>query len=147
MLNAVRDYLKLFDGKTAPEERNPEQLARVLDQLLTAYHGSVDVSPTTDIQPPSQDHREIRGLMERCFPGFGLYGWSAPEEIPGDEVMMCDAINDLADIYAELSGVMWLSENSGKADAIWQFRFGFQSHWGRHLLNLRSYLHWYLYEQ
>jgi len=62
------------------------------------------------------------------------------------ECMTGDAIDDLADIYGDLIGVSWLWENSGEADAVWHFRFGYQTHWGRHLLDLRSYLHWKLYE-
>ncbi len=147
MLNTVRDYLAFFDDDTSPQERSPDRLANILDQLLSAYHQSADVAPSSDILPPPRGHHETRSRMERCFPDLGLYGWSAPEQLPGEDVMTCDAIDDLADIYDELRGVVWLSENSGETDALWQFRFGFQSHWGRHLLNLRSYLHWYLYER
>src|SRR3546814_14547549 len=82
--------------------------------------------------------------MERCFPELGLYGWSELEVQRGGEVMVGDAIDDLADIYAELRGVAWLSAYSRTADVVWQFRNGFQTHWGRHLLDLRSYLHWSL---
>src|SRR3546814_13111266 len=71
-----------------------------------------------------------RQLATRCFPELSLYGWSGPEARPGDEVMVGDAIDDLADLYAELRGVVWLSTNSRSENATWQFRHGFQSHLG-----------------
>src|SRR3546814_19323936 len=43
-----------------------------------------------------------RQLATRCFPELSLSGWSGPEARPGDEVMVGDAIDDLADISAAL---------------------------------------------
>ena len=146
MLDSVRHFLRLFEDATPAEERTPERLCDVLDRLLIAYHETADTAPETDAQPPSRDFQEDRRLMERCFSDFGLYGWSEPEERPGGDVMVGDAIDDLADLYAELRGVDWLSTNSGQADAVWSFCSGYRTHWGRHLLNLRSYLHWKLHE-
>lgn len=37
--------------------------------------------------------------------------------------------------------VLWLFENADENDAIWDFRFGYQTHWGRHLHEMRVYLH------
>src|SRR3546814_18221680 len=68
-----------------------------------------------------------RQLATRCFPELSLYGWSGPEARPGDDVMVGDAIDDLADIYAELRGVVCLSTSSRSENATWQFRHGFPS--------------------
>jgi hypothetical protein len=146
MLADVRNFLRLFEDATPAEERTPERLSELLDRLLIAYHESAEVAPQSHARPPSGNYEDDRRRMERCFPDFGLYGSSGPEIWPGGEVLVGDAIDDLADLYAELRGVDWLSINSGQADALWHFRFGYQSHWGRHLLDLRSYLHWKLYE-
>ena len=146
MLDSVRNFLRLFEDATPAEERTPERLAELLDRLLIAYHESADVAPETDTVPPSGDFRDDRRLMESCFPDFGHYAWCEPEDDPGRDVLVGDAIDDLADIYAELRGVDWLSANGSQADTIWQFRHSYQAHWGRHLLNFRSYLHRKLHE-
>jgi hypothetical protein len=147
MIEAIHAYLELFSQERSPKEITCEDLTEVLDRLLVAYHDTRDAAPDSETHPPSLDYDEVRERVQRSFPGFGYYAWSAPEALPGDAVMTGDAIDDLADIYKELSGVAWLSENSSIADAAWHFRFGFRSHWGRHLLDLRSYLHWRLFEQ
>lgn len=146
MKEAVTAYLRLFNETTFPGERTPERLAEVLDRLAVAFHETKDVAPATNAPPPSLSYAEARERVRRSFPDFGVYAVAAPEDLPPAEVMVGDAIDDLADIYNDLSGVAWLLQNGSEADAIWQFRFDFQSHWGRHLLNLRSYLHWRLYE-
>lgn len=147
MIDSVREFLRLFDEAAPASARQPERLCEVLDRLSIAYHKSGDVSPTSDLHPPRESYNEARSLIQGCFPDLGFYGWSAPEDRPGDDVMVGDAIDDLTDIYGELRGVTWLCENASPEDALWHFRFGYQSHWGRHLLNLRSYLHSRLYEQ
>jgi hypothetical protein len=54
---------------------------------------------------------------------------------------MSIAASDLAEIASDLSEVLWLFENASHNDAVWDFRFGYQSHWGRHLHEVRTYLH------
>ena len=146
MINAIADFLLLFEDATPAEARTPQRLAELLDKLLVAYHESADAAPVTDSLPPAGDFKSDRCLVRTCFPNLDLYAWTAPENAQTSNAMMGDAVDDLADIYADLRGVAWLLENASPADAVWQFRFGYQSHWGRHLLNLRSYLHWKLYE-
>ncbi|MGF1594498.1 MAG: DUF5063 domain-containing protein [Kiloniellaceae bacterium] len=146
MIAAVREFLRLFEEATPDEERTPERLSERLDRLLVAYHESPDFAPQSHVLAPSRDFRDDRRLMEARFPDFGYYAWCEPGELLSDDVMVGDAIDDLADIYSELRGVMWLLENSSQSDAVWHFRFGYRTHWGRHLLDLRSYLHWKLHE-
>jgi len=146
MIEAVRNFLQIFVEETPAEKCSPQRLAMLLDRLLIAYHETDDVGPATDSRPPPNDYKQTRALVESRFPDFGFYAWAGPEENPNSEVMMGDAIDDLADIYGDLRDVVWLWENSSAADATWQFRFGYQTHWGRHLLDLRSYLHWKLHE-
>jgi len=147
MLESVREFLRLFEDASPAEVHSSERLCEALDRLLLTYHESSNIAPDTNAQPPSLSYDEVRERVRRSFPDFGFYAVAAPENMPPSAVMVGDAIDDLADIYKDLSGVAWLLENGNDADALWQFRFDFQSHWGRHLLNLRSYLHWRLYEQ
>lgn len=54
---------------------------------------------------------------------------------------MSTAVGDLVEIAADLMEVLWLFDNASENDAIWQFRWGYRHHWGRHLHELRVYLH------
>lgn len=53
--------------------------------------------------------------------------------------MIGDAIDDIVDIAQELMDVAWLWEQAGADAACWQYRFGHDGHWGRHLRVLRAY--------
>lgn len=53
-------------------------------------------------------------------------------------------LDDLVDIAVDLTEVLWLIDHHREADAIWEFRWGYENHWGDHLHVLR-YLHKLLY--
>jgi hypothetical protein len=78
------------------------------------------------------------------FPELGFYHSpaSVPFEAEEDPTLsLGDRIDDVADIAGELMEVVWRWENNGPADAVWYFRFSYEGHWGRHLHDLRRYLH------
>lgn len=56
-------------------------------------------------------------------------------------VMLYD---DLRDIYRDLiEGLRLFDEDTtdARAEAVWQWRFGYESHWGRHLMRALSTVH------
>jgi hypothetical protein len=83
--------------------------------------------------------------MAARFPDFGFYSVADPGDLPG-EVLVGDAIDDLCDIARDLREVRWLADHGHEADAIFAFRFGYQSHWGQHLHDLRRYLYFRQFE-
>jgi hypothetical protein len=60
---------------------------------------------------------------------------------PDQETMCTFATSELAEIANDLTKVLWEFENGSEADAIWEFRFGYQVHWGEHLHRVRQYIH------
>ncbi|WP_439499119.1 hypothetical protein [Bosea sp. (in: a-proteobacteria)] len=128
-------------------------MAVALDRLALAYHACPDEWPGEhpDEIPAQTTYKQMRERAVRAFPGFGYYTTVRPDQIaPGDartlEAMVGDALNDITDIACDLQGVAWRWDNTSPADAVWYFRFGFQSHWGRHLHDLRSYAHARMFE-
>ena len=91
------------------------------------------------MQAPRLDPKKLRAQVAARFPNYGLY--RAPGVEPEDEFLLGDAIDDLGDIAIDLAEVAWLWENAGESAALWQFFFGFESHWGSHLRNLQWYVH------
>lgn len=148
MIEAIKRYLDVFENASGSEAERLKALATTLDDLLVAYDrtsGAVfDEQDYPD--PPQLERSELRATAERRFPEVGYYADTWPVEPTKAEVVVCDAIDDLADIAKDLSEVLWRWENTSKVDAIWYFRFLFESHWGRHLLNLRSYIYFKQFE-
>jgi hypothetical protein len=139
MQDAVRLYLAAAHSDEPP---SVEKLARALDVLALAYGDCPPGRPSEESsEPPTRDSAITRQQLERRFPGLSFYATVDPlDELPGEPIVG-DAIDDIADISKDLSEVLWRAETSGLDDAYWHFRFLYEVHWGRHLHDLRSYIH------
>lgn len=49
-----------------------------------------------------------------------------------EEVVVADAVDDLADVIIELRDVEWRFEHTSEADALWTLENGFRTHWAAH---------------
>ncbi len=54
--------------------------------------------------------------------------------------MINDALDDLCDIHRDLNDTLWHFERGDIATGLWYAKLMF-GHWGRHLIDLKSYLH------
>lgn len=128
---------------TEPGEKSPLDFLRICDLLLASYHHSPDVFDERDWpEPPDVEYRDIRSKVEKCFPDYGLY--NLPDHvlahIAESGVIVGDAIDDITDLVKDLQEVLWRYDHTSEIDAMWHFRFGYGSHWGRHLRDLQFYL-------
>jgi len=137
--SAIQQYLDALEGK---EGRSLPDLARALDNLVATYHRTADVGPdSVDTEAPSIEEKPLIEEAATAHPDLGWYALVDPEGGPEQQVGMSMAVGDLVEIAADLHQVLWLFEHAGHNDAVWDFRFGYQSHWGRHLHEVRTYLH------
>jgi len=136
---AARGFLALIEEGAVPSSR---ELLRALDELAMAYHQAPEGDPADDdATPPRTDYQERYASLGKRFPDYGYYAVSDPTEPVSEKGMVGDAIDDLADISADLEEVIWRFDNLGPDDAHWHFRFLFEVHWGMHLRELAVYLH------
>jgi hypothetical protein len=140
MIEAVRQFLGLFEGEILEPQQRLRALAEALDNLSLAYHRTKRTYSASDAEPP-QGNSDRRSLVSRYFPDFGAYPTIDPLADVSETPVMADAINDLADIRADLLEVVWRWNNVGKTDAEDSFCESYESHWGRfHLPGLRHYV-------
>lgn len=114
-------------------------LVRCLDALAISYHDTPPGSPDEKAEDPPGSPIAYDEIGAR-FPDLGYYGVTNPADVPG-EVLVGDAIDDIADIARDLEEVLWRFEHIGLEDAHWHFRLLFEVHWGAHLRDLARYLH------
>lgn len=147
VLAEIENYLGLLQRSPLPKREALEKLAEALDRLSLAYHHTSDRVQVSaqSAEPPPSDTKAMHKLAARAFPDLGFYASVAPEADATD-ITMGYAIGDIAEIACDLQEVVWRWKNIGADDAIWEFRFGFQTHWGRHLQDVRRYLHARLYQ-
>lgn len=138
---AIRRFLAHFDP--ANTTSTLRDVAMALDRLVQVYFETPDVEPDTIEGPeaPRIDEVAFGQNAARFFEDNDVIWFIDPEEGPDQEAMCTFATSELAEIAADLTKVLWEFENGSEADAIWEFRFGYQSHWGDHLHRVRQYLH------
>ena len=141
--HAIKAFLSLLEQKPDDPLKGLGALARALDELVICYHSTPEVEPDT-VEVPEAPRIDEGALIERASAAYPELDWYAvvePERGPDQEVGMSMAIGDLVEIAADLNEILWLFDNASENDAIWDFRFGYQTHWGRHLHEIRCYLH------
>ena len=139
---AIGQYLGLLTNDDARPKPSLTELAVALDRLVSTYYSTPDVDPTSeDSVGPRDGEKEFAEAAATAFPELGWYAVADPEADAGATVGLGIATGDLAEIAVDLAEVLWLFENAAEEDAIWQFRWGYQYHWGRHLHEIRLYLH------
>jgi hypothetical protein len=148
---AVDEFLALIEvGRDSPEE-NISALRIILDRLAIAGQLAEEAFDETAADPPSGigDYQRYRALAGQRFPSFGYYNLpiAVTEQLMATELMLGDALDDLADIGRDLADVRWSRTHTSEADALWRVRWGFEVHWGHHLRTLQWYLHAYQQER
>lgn len=140
----VRDSLKGFLALvTSPAPRSLEELIAALDRLASSVHSARGHSPgENDADPPLSDPERRRRQVQAAFPELGLYSQAADPLVPSStELVVGDAVDDVADISLDIEEALWLWEHESESEALWSLCFLFDSHWGLHLRSLQLYLH------
>lgn len=148
MIEAVREFLLLFENEPLPKGERLQKLARALDRLAYTYHETYTHSGPEGYQVSAKpDYAEVRALVIRYFPDFGMYPVIPPLSDISSLPEMGDAIDDLADIWKEMVEVKLLWDAGFASAAGDQFKLGYEFHWGRHHLHpLRHYVSELIFE-
>lgn len=140
--SAIRAYISTIRPGPKGEDARLSDLALVLDRLIAVYYLTPDVGPDAiDSEGPRTGEKLYAESAAAAFPELGWYALVDPEGDVDQQVGLSIANGDLAEIAVDLDEVLWLFEHASENDAIWQFRWGYQHHWGRHAHELRLYLH------
>lgn len=103
---------------------------KLLENLLILYMSgfylpqvdSVSKNETVDIPCPKVNMKKYDGYWEVFNP------YHQEEPIQGS------LTDDISGIYQDLQSGIYLYEQKNFQDAIWTWKFGFEIHWGAHLL-------------
>ncbi len=138
----ITDFLTLLEHGCGTEDDNIRALVFALYHLALAAHFADHTFEDEHPDPPSQDYQHFRTLAGRQFPSFGYYNVprAVTKNIMHTEVGVGDAIDDLADIAGDLAAVLWCWTHTSENDALWQFQFRFESHFGTHVRHLQWYI-------
>jgi hypothetical protein len=145
LYSSTLSFLEFLENGDSNSAIEAEALELALDKLALISHfvGDVPDDEKEYSEAPDRDYSRWRELLGKRFPSLGYYNIPSTISINiGEaEIHTGDALDDLADIANELSEFVWRWQNNSENDALWHFRFSYESHWESHLRSLQMYLH------
>ena len=136
LIDAHREF-KLQQFLEHVERALPQLIPCVLDLPLVDRFGS---------DPPERDYaamfRPLHSALAEYLGKHALH-WRVfdPTKVTKDDPLLGDLADDLADIYCDLRRGLdaWDSADAAtRREILWTWRFGYESHWGRHLVEALS---------
>lgn len=126
-----------------PAEDRQRDLLIVLNKLELQCLALPDLTPDGDDKGASPNTYDVRrAAVSMAFPELGFYHTATPSSVDQPaEMVVGDAVNDLADILRDIDDVCWVENAEGRINAVWQAKFNYEHHFGSHLADLRSYLY------
>ncbi len=139
----------------ASEPTGPEAVAQALRQITSLYLAGLSLpgtwSPDLDVKANaglvSDDERLAVVAAAARLPLANYSEVFDPVPVPPDESVIGDLGDDIADIYCDVATGLRLYDAGRQAEAIWEWSFGLQNHWGAHATSAIRALHWYLVEK
>lgn len=140
----VQEYL----GWCKSPENDPVANARTATRLLSdLYRGALELTlpedADLDLEGVRPDHSEWSSIKDGLTQvPFSIY-WKhlEPLDLESKEAGFADLTDDLADIYVDLADGLSLYLEGHVLEAEWEWRNGFQIHWGEHAVDALNALH------
>lgn len=117
--------------------------------MLAELHSAVflpDVEPE-DVELEDVTSDEWKKVLDRFsnLPVNGYHLVFDPTEVQDGETVYAQLADDLADIYRDLKYGLKLFDAGYLSDAVWEWKFHFENHWGWHLLGAQRLIHfWFM---
>ena len=117
-----------------------ERLANAHLRLSALYTAALALPPLPE--PGSVDAGPLPAKPEgwQGFEDHDLY-WMFFDPYDESSLVAGSLSDDVLDIYADVSGGLALWDTSHRSEAIWEWRFQFDIHWGAHAVNALGALH------
>jgi hypothetical protein len=141
--DAIDEFFSCIEAEGVEPDERIRRLQRALDRLAFLQHDiSVHFDDRDYPDPPDVDSDALRRLISRGFPELGYYNIPdcVTQDIAATEILVGDAIDDVADIARELADIRWRWEHTSVDDALWNFQNMYFLHWEAHLRQLQLFL-------
>jgi len=130
-------------------------LAQIYDVLPSLIDAAIHLPDTNSLE----DDEVREGSADARSTRMDADAWSALHQLLKDklgdadlyqmifngardnEVIQGSLADDIADIYRDLEEGLVLKDEASPQNAIWEWRFGFDSHWGHHAIDALKAIH------
>jgi hypothetical protein len=144
----ARRYCKLLENQGPIEA--PVFARKCLILLLRLYEGAMLLpeAETSEDDAPRIDYETSKAMFDSIaarMPGRDSY-WTVfePLDLEPPSPVVGSVADDIADIWRDLNPGLLLIDSgrpNSRNGAVWAWRFGFNSHWGRHAVEAITVLH------
>jgi hypothetical protein len=147
MRTAAEGYCSVIERAKWPQRVEfVAEVAQALAELIAAAGHLPHVEPSDaelSGRPSDEQWRERFAGVQSVLRDWDGY-WTAIEPFGGWEMesVMLTLADDLADVWRDMKhGLAALDSGASDTDVIWEWRFSFYSHWGRHATEALRVLH------
>lgn len=131
----ARRYCAWAEGRPGDGRAEWHSALVLLLDLLRAAQDLPQVEPgdAEEARIPHEDWQRMHARFA-SIPGPQFYGTVDPDDDPGEELsaVVGDLHGDLADVWRDLRGPLDLFLAGGRDAACWEWRSGYEHHWGAH---------------
>ena len=138
----VRRYCVWAEG--SPDEINADM--KMAEKILAELNYFVLDLPDDefeDVQLEDISTEQWKTVRERfeSLPVDGYWTIFDPSKIEDKDAVFNELSDDLADIYRDIKYGLLLFDAGHFSEAVWQWKFHFKIHWGRHLLSAQKVIY------
>jgi hypothetical protein len=137
----ARDFCALLETAT---ELEPDQLRTKLLHVLPALYLAGAKLPKLDVDADVEHvplELDLLVALSRHLGDNDTY-WDVFDPTQKDEPIAGSIAADLSEIRFDLQQGLAALERGPIEAVVWEWRFGFDHHWGRHLVDALRAIHW-----
>lgn len=151
---AARAYCGVIDTLGADDREAFDRLEVALSDLhVSIVRVEMGSGANRDIESTDMSHKEWKAVAGRIELSIGSACWALADYLVGlggkneetdDASRARHAWDDFADIYRELRDGLALwdrGDTESRVEAQWHWRFGYEHHWGWHLMRAALTVH------
>ncbi|MFN8455443.1 MAG: DUF5063 domain-containing protein [Anaerolineae bacterium] len=147
----AREFCQWAESEFSTDVQSMQQALELITRLYLSSVGLIDELRDVDEATPSvESTASMRSIIYARASSLPVKYYSEvfnPLLIPAEEPVIGDLADDIADIYGDIRRGLNLFEAGYTEQAIWQWLFHMQHHWGEHATSAIRAIHWYLSEQ
>lgn len=130
------NYCKIVEDLNSNKGEN--NLKNLLVSLLDLYSKALYLP---DVEPENDEISDIKlSVPQILFDEYDHY-WKVFNPYHLDEPVGASLSDDILDIYKEVKRGVILYEKNEYEEAIWEWKFNFEIHWGNHAVDAIRALH------
>lgn len=134
--NSAVSYCKIIENFNFNQEKS--KLKNLLISLVDLYSKALHLP---EVEPENEKVTDIEITVPQInFAQYDNY-WEVFNPYHFEEPLVASLSDDILDIYKDVKEGIVLYEQNQSIEAIWQWKFGLEIHWGNHALDAIRALH------